>query len=98
MHEAAAKHVTPSISPLIATQKKSCFNFVELLWYGRSWPRSQPERGKSNLECKKNTFILSHSNELVDIFSPGMEMPCLFYNAEKCWFRRKVQLRFDAAI
>ena len=34
----------------IAISMKLAFNLVEPLWYGRSWPRSQSERGKSNLE------------------------------------------------
>jgi hypothetical protein len=74
MHEAAAKHGTL----LIFSISFRChgFNFVtvEPLWYGRSWPRSPSERGKSNLERKKNTFILSNYNELVDILSSGREM------------------------
>ena len=79
MHEAAAQHRTPSISPIsLQSKTKLGFNFVEPLWYGRSWPRSQSERGKSNLEWKKNTFILSNYNELVDILSSGMEMPWFF--------------------
>ena len=54
MHEAAAQHRTPSISPISLQSKRKCgFNFVESLWYGRSWPRSQSERGKSNLEKKR---------------------------------------------
>ena len=78
MHEAAAQHRTPSISPIsLQSKTKLGFNFVELLWYGRSWPQSQSERGKSNLEWKKNTFILSNYNELVDFLSSGMETPCL---------------------
>ncbi len=77
MHVAAAQHRTPSISPIsLQCQTKLGFNFVELLWYGRSWPRSKSERGKSNLEWKKNTFILSNYNELVDILSSGMETSC----------------------
>ena len=77
MHEAAAQHRTPSISPIsLQSKTKLGFNFVEPLWYGRSWPRSQSEGGKSNLEWKKNTFILSNYNELVDILSSGMETPC----------------------
>ena len=77
MHEAAAQHRTPSISPIsLQSKTKLGFNFVEPLWYGSSWPRSQSERGKSNLEWKKNTFILSNYNELVDILSSGMETPC----------------------
>ena len=76
MHEAAAKHGTGSISSIsFRCQTKLGFNFVEPLWYGRSWPRSQSEREKSNLEWKKNTFILSNYNELVDILSSGMETP-----------------------
>ena len=67
MHEAAAQHRTPLISPIsLQSKTKLGFNFVEPLWYGSSWPRSQSERGKSNLEWKKNTFILSNYNELVD--------------------------------
>ncbi len=67
MLEAAAQHRTPSISTIsLQSKAKLGFNFVELLWYGRSWPRSQSERGKSNLELEKNTFILSNYNELVD--------------------------------
>jgi hypothetical protein len=51
MHEAAAQHSTPSISPIsLQSKRKLGFNFVEPLWYGSSWPRSQSERGKSNLE------------------------------------------------
>jgi hypothetical protein len=51
MHEAAAKHGTPSISPIsLQCKRKLGFNFVEPLLYGRSWPWSQSERGKSNLE------------------------------------------------
>ena len=74
MHEAAAQHRTPLISPIsLQSKTKLGFNFVEQLWYGSSWPRSQSERGKSNLEGKKNTFILSNYNELVDILSSGME-------------------------
>ncbi len=76
MHEAAAQHRTPSISPIsLQSKTKLGFNFVEPLWYGRSWPRSQSERGKSNMERKKNTYILSNYNELVDILSSGMETP-----------------------
>ena len=76
MHEAAAKHGTRSIFSIsFRWQTKLGFNFVEPLWYGRSWPRSQSERGKSNLEWKKNTFILSNYNELVDFLSSGMETP-----------------------
>ena len=78
MHEAAAKHGTRSISSnSFQWQTKLGFNFVESLWYGRSWPQSQSERGKSNLEWKKNTFILSNYNELVDFLSSGMETPWL---------------------
>ncbi len=78
MHVAAAQHRTPSISPMsFPCQSKLGFNFVEPLWYGRSWPRSQSERGKSNLEWKKNTFVLSNYNELVDILSSGMETSCM---------------------
>ncbi len=74
MHEAAAQHGTPSISPIsLQSKTKLGINFVEQLWYGRSWPLSQSERGKSNLEWKKNTFIPSNYNELVDILSSGME-------------------------
>ncbi len=74
LHEAAAKHGTPSISSIsLQCERKLGFNFVEQLWYGRSWPWSQSERGKSNLEWKKNTFILSNYNELVDILSSEME-------------------------
>ncbi len=70
-------HRTPSISPISSQNKrKRGFNFVEPLWYGRSWPWSQSERGKSNLEWKKNTFILSNYNELVDFLSSGMETSC----------------------
>ncbi len=69
MHKAAAQHRTPLISPIsLQSKTKLGFNFVESLWYGSSWPRSQSERGKSNLEWKKNTFILSNYNELVDMF------------------------------
>ncbi len=51
MHEAAAQHGTPLISLIsLQSKRKLGFNFVEPLWYGRSWPRSQSERGKSNLE------------------------------------------------
>jgi hypothetical protein len=51
IHEAAAQHGTPSISPIsLQSKTKLGFNFVEPLWYGSSWPRSQSERGKSNLE------------------------------------------------
>ncbi len=76
MHEAAAKHGTCLISSIsFLWQTKLGFNLVELLWYGRSWPQSQSERGKSNLEWKKNTFILSNYNELVDFLSSGMERP-----------------------
>ena len=54
MQEAAAKHGTPSISPIsLQSKTKLGFNFVEPLWYGSSWPWSQSERGKSNLERKK---------------------------------------------
>ena len=77
MHEAAAQHRTPLISPIsLQSKTKLGFNFVEPLWYGRSWPRSQSERGKSTLEWKKNTFIPSNYNELVDFLSLGMETPC----------------------
>jgi hypothetical protein len=72
MYEAAAKHRAPSIYPIsLECKKKLGFNFVELLWYARSWPWSQSERGKSNLGWKKNTSILSNYNELVDILSSG---------------------------
>ena len=78
IHKAAAQHGTPSISPIsLQSKTKLGFIFVERLWYGSSWPRSQSERGKSNLECKKNTFILSNYNELVDFLSSGMETPCM---------------------
>jgi len=51
MHEAAAQHRTPLISPFsLQSKTKLGFDFVEQLWYGRSWPQRQPERGKSNLE------------------------------------------------
>ncbi len=74
MHEAAAKHGNRLISSIsLQCKRKFGFNFVEPLWYGRSWPRSQSERGKSNLEWKKNTFILSNYNELVDFLSSGRE-------------------------
>ncbi len=54
MHEAAAQHSTPLISPIsLQSKTKRGFNFVESLWYGSSWPRSQSERGKSNLEKKR---------------------------------------------
>ncbi len=77
IHEAAAKHGTRSISSIsFRCQRKRSFNYVEPLWYGRSWPRSQSERGKSNLEGKKNTFILSNYNELVDFLISGMETSC----------------------
>ncbi len=76
MHEAAVKHDARLISSIsVWCQTKLGFNFIEPLWYGRSWPRSQSERGKSNLEWKKNTFILSSYNELVDILSSGRETP-----------------------
>ncbi len=50
--QAAAQHRTPLISPIsLQSKTKLGFNFVEQLWYGtRSWPQSQSERGKSNLE------------------------------------------------
>ena len=76
MHEAAAQHRTPLISPIsLQSKTKLGFNIVKLLWYGSSWPGSQSERWKSNLEWKKNSFILSNYNELVDILSSGMETP-----------------------
>jgi hypothetical protein len=51
IHEAAAQRGTPSISPIsLQSKRKRGFNFVEPLWYGRSWPQSQSEGGKSNLE------------------------------------------------
>ena len=51
MHKAAAQHGTPSISPIsLQSKRKRGFNFIEALWYGSSWPLSQSERGKSNLE------------------------------------------------
>ena len=76
MHEAAAKHGTCLISSIsFWWQRKLGFNFVEQLWYGRSWHWSQSGKGKSNLAWKKNTFILSKYNELVDILSSGMETP-----------------------
>jgi hypothetical protein len=41
MHEAASKHVTPSISPVsLHCKRKRGFNFIEPLWYGRNWPWS----------------------------------------------------------
>ncbi len=77
MHEAAAQHRIPSNSPIsLQSKTKLGFNFVEPLWYGRSWPRSQSESGKSNLEWTKNTFILSNYNELVDILGSEMETSC----------------------
>ncbi len=77
VHEAAAQHRSPLIYPIsLQSKTKLGFNFVEPLWYGSSWPWSQSERGKSNLERKKNTFILSNYNELVDILSSGMEKSC----------------------
>ena len=46
MHEAAAQHRTPSISPIsLQSKTKLGFNFVESLWYGRSWPRSRLKEG-----------------------------------------------------
>ncbi len=76
MQVAAAQHRTPLIDPIsFQCQTKLGFNFVEPLRYGRIWHWSQSERGESNLEWKKNTFILSNYNELVDILSSGMEMP-----------------------
>ncbi len=57
MHEAAAQHRTPSISPIsLQSKTKLGFNFVEPLWYGSSWPRSQSERRKSNFGVKKEYF------------------------------------------
>ena len=54
IHEAAAKHGTRSISSIsFQCQTKLGLYFVEPLWYGRSWPWSQSERGKSNLEDEK---------------------------------------------
>jgi hypothetical protein len=51
IHEASAQHGTPLISPIsLQSKTKLGFNFVEPLWYGRSWPLSQSERGESNLE------------------------------------------------
>ncbi len=78
MHKAAAQHRTPSISPIsLQSKTKLGFKFIEPLCYGRTWPRSQSEREKSNLEWKKNTFILWNYNEFVDFLSSGMEMSCL---------------------
>ena len=63
MHEAAAKHGIPLISSnSLQCQTKLCFNFIEPMWYSRSWPQSKSGRGKSNLARKKNTFILSNYN------------------------------------
>jgi hypothetical protein len=93
MHEAAAKHRTPSISPIsLECKREHWFNFVEVLWCSRSWPRSQSERGKSNLEWKKNTFMLSNYNELVDILSSGMETPCAVLVCTRTLARRYKQV------
>ena len=63
MHEAAAKHDIPLISSnSLRCQTKLCFNFIELMWYSRSWARSMSGKAKSNLARKKNTFILSNYN------------------------------------
>ncbi len=41
MHEAAAEHVSPIIWTISCEYNKDdCFNFVEPMWYGRSYPRS----------------------------------------------------------
>ena len=54
IHKAAAQHGTPSISPIsLQSKTKLDLNFVEPLWYGSSWPWSQSDRGKSNLEKKE---------------------------------------------
>ena len=76
MHEAAAEHGTP-LNSLISLQchKIDCFNFVEPLWYGRNWPRSQSGTGQLNLASKKNTFSFSNYNELVDFLGIRSETP-----------------------
>ncbi len=59
MHEAAAQHRTPLISPIsLQSKTKVGFNFVEQLWYGRSWPQSQSERENQIWSEKR---ILSYS-------------------------------------
>jgi hypothetical protein len=41
MLEAAAEYVLPLISSIsLRFHKYDCLNFVEKLWYGRSWPLS----------------------------------------------------------
>ncbi len=78
MHKAAAKHSTRLIFPIsFRCQPNYDFNFFEPLWYGRSWPQSQSEREKSNL----NTFILSNYNTVSWHFEPEMETPCTGHTA-----------------
>ena len=50
MHEAAVKHGILLISSnSLQCKTKLCFNFMEPMWYSRSWPWSQSGRAKSNL-------------------------------------------------
>ncbi len=54
------------------SQKDDCFNFIESIWYGRSWPRRAwiraLERGEMNWAWKKNTFSRSNYNWVCGVF------------------------------
>ncbi len=43
-------------------QKDECFNFVESVWCGRSWPRRAKKKGKWIEQERKNPFSRSNYN------------------------------------